>query len=110
LIAGSVTVAVGSWFAWVRIGVVLKAEAPDASRYQRYVILDTPLGSLIVPRAPVSARSVSATVGVIEGAPVTGCCAGAAVALPVSANVCVPAAFVATRFADFAPAGASGLN
>ena len=73
LIAGSVTVAVGSWFAWVTIGVVPNAEAPDASRYQRYVILDTPLGSLIVPRAPVRARSVSAAVGVIDGAPVTGC-------------------------------------
>src|SRR6476659_1972909 len=65
---------------------------------------------MTVPREAVSGRSVSATVGVIAGLPVTGCCAGAAVALPVNATVCVPAAFVATRVADFAPAGATGVN
>src|SRR4051812_29120746 len=58
----------------------------------------------------------SSTAGaVIVGTPVGGVCGAAAVAVPVSATTCVdpavlPESFVATRFAVFAPAGASGLN
>src|SRR4029077_12738759 len=70
----------------------------------------TPLGSVTVPIVAVSGSVVLAASGATVGAPVAGCGAGAAVALPVNANDCVPALFVATRFADFAPVGATGLN
>src|SRR3954447_9088246 len=75
-----------------------------------------PLGSASVP---LTARRVApgtiASGGVIAGAPVTGSCGGAVVAVPVSATDCVlpavpPELFVATRLADLAPAGAAALN
>src|ERR1700750_3083632 len=76
-----------------------------------------PFGSASVPLPAVS--SVPAGMvpvdGVTVGVPVGGCCGGAAVAGPPRAIVWVlpvtpPELFVATSVADFAPAGASGLN
>src|SRR4051794_14451240 len=75
----------------------------------------TPLTSAIVPMPPLMAWPIRAASGAIAGVPVAGAWAGAVVAVPVRATVCVlpavpPELFVATRVADLAPAGATGLN